>query len=119
MRRAIISLILLSAVGCFNLQLTLPQGQPIHVVVLGESSNDRWLQPGSEVYQQLQTWVAQNQRGWSQLNATPPATGVLVEAGNVRLQFVDESALVTNASGVFTKRVKEADYAFLLAGRGS
>jgi hypothetical protein len=85
-RSLVACLALLCAVGCVDeLPLALPQGQAIHVVILGKGANERLLQPASEGYQQLQSWVAQNRRGWSQLYATPPAAGVLVTAGSISL----------------------------------
>jgi hypothetical protein len=70
-------------------------------------------------HQQLIDWLSQNRDGWSQMYATNPSGGILVSSGAWHLQFFGTSVFVTTGSGMFTKTVKESEYAFLKPATGT
>jgi hypothetical protein len=76
------------------------------------------LQPDTADYRRLQAWIAGNQKGWSPSWTTNPAGGVLVYAGDLRLQFVDTAVFALTKRGQFQKEIKEHDYAFLRRAAG-
>jgi hypothetical protein len=118
MRRILLLIMLLALVACSStLELRLPANMPARVV---SASTDRQLQPSGETYRQLQHWLAANQSGWSQLYATNPVGGIFVSCGDWRLQFVGQSVYVYVATRqtMFSKSVKESEYAFLTDGNG-
>ena len=107
--------LLLAITGCgTSLPLSLQPGAPVRVVALGVNSRECVIEPSSEKYRQLDTWLSQNRRGWSQLYSTPPGGGVLVFVGDIRLQLFGTSAFATTTQGVLTKSVNESSYAFLI-----
>lgn len=119
MSRFFACLTLVCVAGCSDeLSLTLPEGGAAHVFLLGANAREQILDPLSQGYRQLKSWIERNRDGWSHLYATPPASGVLVTAGDLHLQFTVSSALATTETGVFTRKVEESDYAFLIEPRG-
>ena len=107
--------LLLALTGCStSLPLSVQPGTSVRVVVLGQNSRECVIDPSSEKYRQLDAWLSQNQRGWSQLYSTPPNGGVLVSVGDIRLQLLGTSAFATTTQGVLTKSVTESGYAFLI-----
>ena len=114
------SLALLLSAGCgHDLALKVQEADTVQVFVLGTTATSRVLAPSSPEFRQLQLLVAQNRKGWSQLYSTPPATGILVTAGELHLQFIGSSVLASTPSGVFTKPIAESEYSFLVVRAGT
>jgi hypothetical protein len=76
------------------------------------------LQPDSPECLRLREWLAQNQGGWRQSYATNPSGGVFVHAGDLHMQFVDNTAIVFVPRRQSQKNIQEEDYAFLKAAAG-
>jgi len=93
--------------------LSLPKGVPVQVTSAAGATRE--LRPSDRAYQQLALWLAKNQVGWSGVYATNPNGGVLVQCGNLRLQFVGSTVFALTTKGMFTKSVKGSEYAFLTA----
>ena len=66
-------------------------------------------------YQELQRWLASNRADWKACYASPPTSGIFVEAGDLRLQFTDRTVFAQTAAGIYQKSVEPKDYEFLRA----
>ena len=77
------------------------------------------LTPAGEAHRRLGAWLAGNQDGWTPYRATPPAGDVFVKASGLSLQFRGQTVLAYTQQGVFSKAIKEEDYAFLSADSGT
>jgi hypothetical protein len=96
-----------------ELTFAIPSDATIYVSKLGGSTSEYTLPRRSDTYHELEVWVASNQTGWSSYSGTPPSQGILVSAGNLRIQFIESEVLVHTDQGVFTKPVSPTEYAFL------
>jgi hypothetical protein len=120
MIRLLAFLTFMSIAGCSSaLNVVLPAGVPVHVLQFGNEAAERQLQPNTDDYKRLQAWLAANQYGWSRYDVTTPSGGVLLDAGDLRLQFVGCSALFIGRERVRIKHVNPSDYAFLIQAPAS
>jgi hypothetical protein len=118
----IVGIVLLAALSACSrtLHLPVPAGAPVRLVTFtfkstGETDAERkevLLQPDAAEYRRLQEWVAHNQSGWSQSFATPFG-GIVVNCGDLHLQFIQTMVVAFTAKGEFQKDIREEDYAFL------
>ena len=112
MYRPLFIVILLLLTACDqNVSFTLPTNLPVDVVAAG---NFEQIQPSDNRHKQLHHWLENNKNGWSTIYATTPSGGVLVRAGDLRLQFFGTTAYVSTSDGILSKEVKQSEYAFLI-----
>ena len=109
-----------------TLHLELSNGIPVKLITSYEDSEtgivrsrEVLLQPDTSEYRLLQQWLTRNQHGWSQSIATNPNGGIIVHAGDLSLQFVDDAVFTWSDKGQFQKRIPEEDYAFLKKPAGT
>jgi len=103
--------------GCSHtVHLALPTGTYVRVIT---DSREQMIAPSDARYQELQQWLARNQKGWSPVFATNPSGGVLVRAGDLWLQFFDTTVFTRTSEGLLEKKVQPRDYAFLLPRQAS
>ena len=106
--------LLLSLSGCVHrIPLVLDKEKPVEVYALATHSK-RALRPGTDAHQKLADWLATNQSGWDRYLATPPGDGLIVEIpGNRRLQFLNQTVLLSDSDGIWMKQITPDDYSFL------
>jgi len=82
----------------------------------GDGHPIEWkLGPEYAEHQRLSKWIDSNQDGWSSYVATTPGTGLLVDAKEWRLQFLEDSVLVCpRKKGCWIKPIKRHEYEYLL-----
>lgn len=103
-------------------QLPVPTGGPVRVVSFVKNPGsierdveDVSLPPTSPDYRRLQEWIAANQSGWLP-TVESSNDGILVYLpDHQQLQFVGTQVILHTAKGLFAKKVREEDYAFLKA----
>jgi hypothetical protein len=98
------------------IQFEFPLTEAVRVTrVSGDGSPKQWsFEPSTPQWIQLQQWTAKNQGGWSPYPATEPGFGLLVEAGRLRLHFIESSALLCpDGEGCFSKSILRSEYEFL------
>jgi hypothetical protein len=113
--RAWLALSLLCAACTADPPLAFPVGTVLLVSVLsGTGSPKTWnLWPTDPSYAKIQDWLSHNQSGWSNYLSTPPAFGILVSGGELRLQFVEKGVLACRPGGCIYKSTSESEYGFL------
>jgi hypothetical protein len=80
-----------------------------------ETGDDRQIQPNTDNYNKLHSWIAKNQDGWQAYLATRPYKGLIVRANQFSLQFIGKSVLLVDVhQGVLTKPINPSEYVFLL-----
>ena len=105
-------------VACSKLPLALPEGAPVAVAIQRPPEEARKfdLAPSSTKYQQLESWLSNNQRGWSAYLATAPGEGIYVSLVGGNLQFVGSTVLACPTAGAcMHKAVLPSEYSFLEA----
>ena len=112
---AVVVLLLLTACGDGGPHVVLPENVPLSVHLLGTTARPQEfiIQPSDQKYRKFKAWMERNADGWYPFYATPPSSGILVNAHQFSLQFTGSRALVTTEAGVFEKSVEVADYAYL------
>jgi hypothetical protein len=83
------------AISVLASDFALPPGVGLEVTRLtGDGAPRTWqFASGSAQYARLQAWLLQNQCGWSSYLATTPGRGLLVDAGDLRLQVLKSKIL--------------------------
>jgi hypothetical protein len=118
--RLIFFLAVLILVGCEeDLELGLRPNDPVRISYDGSKRTELILEPSTETYQQIASWVATNKSGWTPLMATPPLKGVWVSNGEISLQFQSSSVIAHTRRGVFTKTFDPSKNSFVRGGSGT
>ena len=106
---AFLSLVLFA--GCHgDFAPVIPPGKD---VLVSQNETSTKLAPADPRYQELQRWLAGNRAGWKTCYTSIPTRGLFVEAGDLRLQFMDRTVFDQTAAGIYQKRVEPKDYEFL------
>lgn len=90
------------------------------MTVIGDKQQaDAWaLQAAAPEHRQLAAWLQANQYGWSPYLATTIGSGLVVDAGGWRLQFVGHTVLACpRQRSCQHKQISPEHYAFLLGTR--
>jgi|SRR5690606_23862155 len=116
MRILIVVIGLLLAACSTTVDFAVAPGATIQV---RDSSGASQLNPGDRAYEEMTSWIARNQQGWSQLYATNPAGGISASSGQWCLQFFGSAAYLNTKDGMLIKEIKESDYAFLSLQTGT
>jgi hypothetical protein len=82
----------------------------------GTGAPRHWqLAPTAPGHRTLEHWLADHGSGWRPFLATPWGTGLLISAGDLRLQFFGDTVLACRAGAACVQRtLPESDYRDLL-----
>src|ERR1700712_180046 len=90
----VVALVLASSVSCALAEaLAYPPDAVLEVVKIdGTGVPQRWqVAPSASAHRELEHWLADHSADWRPFLATPWGTGLLISAGDLRLQFFNDT----------------------------
>lgn len=113
--RVLAVLVAVALSGCStSIPFALAPDTTVHVKVLGNPGHECVIEPSSDAHRQLQSWLAENRAGWSQLYYTTPNGGILLSTSEMYLHLFGDTAYATVPTGIIAKQVSESEYAFVV-----